>query len=142
MALGDTTQFQEAKAYMLDGGWEAADDIKVALITNAVVPTAGDTTPALTDYTECSAGGSYSAGGISIGNYGTCVSQTAGAAKFTSATNPSWAQQAGSPTNAYYALIYHVASGQAIGFVDLAGPFSIVTGTLTLNWNASGIITW
>ena len=30
MARGDVTVFEEAKAFMIDGGWESADDIKVA----------------------------------------------------------------------------------------------------------------
>lgn len=32
MAQGDVTVFDEAKAYMIDGGWEAADDIKCAIL--------------------------------------------------------------------------------------------------------------
>ena len=30
MATGDVTVFDEAKAFMIDGGWEASDDIKCA----------------------------------------------------------------------------------------------------------------
>lgn len=142
MALGDLVWFQEAKAYMVDGGWEAADDIKCALLTNGTVPAAGDTTPTLSDYTEVTPGGNYSAGGISLGTLGACVTQTAGAAKFDSSTDPTWAQHASNPTNAYYALVYHVTSGQGLCFVDLAGPFNMTTGALTITWNASGLATW
>lgn len=144
MANGDLTWFSEAKAFMADGGWEPTDDIKVALITNAVVPTAADTTPALTDYTEVTAGGNYAAGGASIGNWGTVVSQTGGAAKISSATNPSWAQIAGNPTNAYYAIIYNAtdAAKPALAFVDIGGPRNMTLGSLTVTWHASGIATW
>jgi len=144
MALGDLTWFAEAKAFMLDGGWEAADDIKCALITNAVVPLTGDTTPALTDYTEVAAGGNYAAGGISLGNWGTLVSQTAGAAKISTATNPSWAQNAANPTNAYYAVVYNTtdAGKGALCFIDLVGPYNLTTGTLSITWSASGLATW
>ena len=144
MAQGDLTWFQEAKAGMADWGWEAADDIRVALITNAVVPTAADSTPALTDYTEVTPGGNYSAGGISIGNWGTCVSQTGGAAKIASATNPSWAKNAANPTNAYYAIVYNYTDGGkgALAFVDLGGAFNMTTGALTITWDAAGLASW
>jgi hypothetical protein len=144
MALGDLTWFQEAKAFMLDGGWEAADTIKCALITNATVPTAADTTPALTDYTEVGAGGNYAAGGFTIDNWGTMVSQAAGAAKISSANNPTWAQNAGNPTNAYYGIVYNStdASKGALCFIDLAGPYNMQTGTLTITWNAAGLATY
>lgn len=143
MALGDVTFFQEAKAYMVDGGFEAADDIKVALITSGTVPAAGDTTPTLSDYTEVTPGGNYSAGGTSIGTYGNCISQAAGAAKFAAATSPTtWLQNASNPTNASYGLVYHVTTGQAFAFVDLAGPFNMTTGDLVLTWPAGGFATW
>jgi len=51
MATGDVLIFDEAMAYMLDGGWEAADDIKCAILDNTVTPVIGATTPALGDYT-------------------------------------------------------------------------------------------
>jgi hypothetical protein len=144
MALGDLTWFQEAKAFMLDGGWESTDDIKCGIITNAVVPATGDSTPAFTDYTEVTPGGNYTAGGISLGNWGTLVSQTAGAAKISTATNPSWAQHASNPTTAYYAIVYNTtdAGKGALCFIDLAGPFNMTTGALTITWSGSGLATW
>ena len=39
MARGDVTVFEEALAYMIDGGWEAADDIKCAVLDNTATPT-------------------------------------------------------------------------------------------------------
>lgn len=141
MALGDCVVFEEAKAYMLDGGWEAADDIKVAILDNTVAPAAGDTTPNLSDYTEVGAAGTYTAGGTSIGNYGTCVAEAAGVMTFDSGTNPTWAADGSNDTDAHWALIYHVTSGAGIAFVDLAGPVDMSTTALTLTWNASGIFT-
>lgn len=141
MAVGDVTVFEEAKAYMIDGGWEAADDIKCAILDNTLAPTAGDTTPALTDYTEVGTAGSYAAGGVSLGNLGTLVTEAGGTMTFDSGTNPSWAQNASNDTDAYWGLIYHVTSGQAIAFVDLGGPVDMSAGSLTITWNASGIFT-
>jgi hypothetical protein len=143
MAAGDITWFDEAKAYMLDGGWEAADDMKVAILDNTTAPTASDATPALADYTEVGAAGTYTAGGTSIGSWGTLVSEAAGTVTIDSATNPTWAQDASNDTDAYWALIYNdtQAGDPALAFVDLGGPVDMSSGSLTVTWNASGIAT-
>lgn len=143
MAQGDITWFEEAKAYMLDGGWEAADDIKVAILDNTTAPLAADATPALADYTEVGAAGSYTAGGTSIGNWGTLVSEAGGTVTIDSATNPTWAKNASNDVDAYWALIYNdtQAGDPALAFVDLGGPVDMTAGDLTITWNASGIAT-
>lgn len=143
MAAGDITWFEEAKAYMLDGGWEAADDFKVAILDNTTAPTAADATPALADYTQVGTAGTYVAGGTSIGNWGTIISEAAGTVTFDSATNPTWAQNASNDTDAYWALIYNdtQAGDPALAFVDLGGPVDMSAGSLTITWNASGIAT-
>ena len=38
MARGDLIVFNEALAFMLDGGWESTDDIKCAVCDNTVTP--------------------------------------------------------------------------------------------------------
>ena len=143
MAQGDITFFDEAKAYMIDGGWEAADDIKCAILDNTTTPTAADATPGLADYTEVGAAGSYTAGGTSLGNLGTAVTEAAGTMTFDSATNPSWAQNASNDTDAYWALVYNdtQVGDPALCFVDLGGPIDMTAGSLTVTWNASGIFT-
>lgn len=143
MAQGDMVVFDEAKAYMIDGGWEAADDIKCAVLDNTATPAAGDTTPALGDYTEVGAAGTYVAGGTSLGSLGTLVAEAAGTMTFDSATNPTWAQDASNDVDAYWGLIYNDTDvGKlAIAFVDLGGPVDMTAGDLTITWNASGIYT-
>lgn len=143
MAVGDITIFEEAKAYMLDGGWEAADDIKCAILDNTTTPTAADATPALGDYTQVGSAGSYTAGGTSLGTWGTLVSEAGGTVTVDSATNPTWAQNASNDTDAYWALIYNDtdAGDAAIAFVDLGGPVDMTAGSLTVTWNGSGIFT-
>lgn len=141
MATGDVTVFEEAKAYMIDGGWEAADDIKCAVLDNTVTPAAADATPALADYTEVGAIGNYTAGGVSLGTLGTAVTEAGGTMKFDSATNPTWAQHASSDVDAWWGLIYHVTSDQAIAFVELGGPVDMTAGDLTITWHANGIFT-
>lgn len=143
MARGDVTIFEEALAYMIDGGWEASDDIKCAVLDDTTTPAADDSTPALGDYTQVGAAGTYTAGGTSLGNLGTCVTEAGGTMTFDSATNPTWAQDASSDVDAYWGLIYNDTDGSdlAIGFVDLGGPVDMTAGDLTITWNASGIYT-
>lgn len=143
MATGDVTVFDEAKAYMIDGGWESTDDIKCAILDNTTAPAAGDTTPALADYTEVGAAGTYTAGGTSLGNLGTLTTEAAGTMTFDSATNPTWAQDGSNDTDAYWGLIYNdtQAGDPAIAFVELGGPVDMSAGALTITWNASGIFT-
>ena len=143
MATGDLIVFDEAKAYMIDGGWEAADDIKCAILDDTTTPAAADTTPALGDYTEVGTGGTYVAGGTSLGNLGASVTEAAGTMTFDSATNPTWAQDASNDVDAYWALIYNdtQAGDPAIGFVELGGPVDMTAGDLTITWNASGLFT-
>ena len=107
MAAGDVTFFNEAKANMLDGGWEAADDIKVAICDNTATPAAGTTTPTLSDFTEVTDAGSYTTGGESIGTWGNLISQTAGVVTFDSSTDPNWAQDGSNATDAYWGIIYN-----------------------------------
>lgn len=151
MATGTVTLFNQfyedvGKAqYNLE-----TDSIMVALVTNTVVPTAADPLPNFggalsggTDYSanEVAASTSYVAGGLDIA---ATFSQTSGVATLDGATNPSWAQDASGATNIYYGIIYDTtnAGKRAIGFVDLGGPVSLVAGSLTVNWNASGIASW
>ena len=143
MATGDVTVFDEAKAYMIDGGWEAADDFKVAILDNTTTPAAGDTTPALGDYTEVGTAGSYTAGGTSIGTLGTLVTEASGTMTFDSATNPTWAQNGSNDTDAWWGLLYNdtQAGDPALAFVELGGPVDMSAGSLTITWNGSGIYT-
>ena len=141
MATGTITVFEEAKAYMLDGGWEAADDIKCAVLDNTTTPLPGATAPDLTDFTQVGAAGSYTAGGTSLGTYGELVTEAAGVMKFDSATNPTWAQNASNDVDAWWGLIYHVLTGQAIAMVELGGPVNMATGSLTMTWPTGGIFT-
>ena len=143
MARGDVTIFEEALAYMIDGGWETADDIKCAVLDDTTTPTASDATPTLGDYTEVGTGGTYGAGGTSLGTLGACVTEAAGTMTFDSATNPTWAQDASNDNDAYWGLIYNDTDGSdsAIAFIDLGGPVDMSAGDLTITWNASGIFT-
>lgn len=143
MARGDVTVFNEAKAFLLDGGFEATDDIKCAICDNTAAPAANTASPTLGDFTQVGTSGTYVSGGTSLGNLGTCVAESGGTMTFDSATNPTWAQNASNDTDAYWGIIYNDTDGtdRAIAFVDLGGPVDMSAGALTITWNASGIFT-
>ena len=143
MATGDFIVFEEAKAYLIDGGFEAADIIKCAILDNTTPPTASFATPALSDFTEVGAAGTYTAGGISLGDLGTLVTEAGGTMKFDSSTNPTWARDGSNDVDAWWGLVYNDtdAGDRAIGFVELGGPVDMSAGSLTITWNASGLFT-
>lgn len=143
MAQGDIVWFEEARTFDYFAGWATSDDIKVAILDNTTAPTAADTTPALADYTEVGAAGTYTAGGTSLGNWGTINSEAAGTGTVDSATNPSWASNGLNDTDAYWGLIYNdtQVGDPAFAYVDLGGPVDMTAGALSITWNASGIAT-
>ena len=142
MATGDVTVFDEALEDALEN-WSGSDTIKCAILDNTTAPTAGTATPALGDFTEVGTGGSYTAGGVSLGTWADFISEAAGTTTFDSSTNPNWTQNASNDTDAYWGLIYNDtdASDRAFAFVDLGGPVDMSAGALTITWNASGIAT-
>lgn len=147
MARGDIFFFEEAlDDAFFDGGWESADDIKLAICDNTTAPTAADATPVLATYTQVTAAGTYTTGGTSIGSWGSLSSEAAGVLTFDSATNPTWAADASNSTTAYWGILYNDTQttpsvDPAILYVDLGGPVDMQAGDLTVNWNASGIFT-
>jgi hypothetical protein len=144
MAAGDISVFDEAKAYMIDGDWTSTDSIKVALLTSATAPTDADTTPALADYTQVTAGGNYTAGGETLDTLTNMVTEAAGTMTFDdTGASVTWSQNASNPTNARYGLIYNdtVAGDPGIAWIDLGSTIDLTAGDLTITWNASGIFT-
>lgn len=143
MAVNDVTFFEEALATRLDGGWLSADDIKIAICDNTTIPVASQVTPALGDFTEVGTAGSYVAGGLSLGDIGTLVTEAAGVMKFDSGTNPTWAKDALNDTDAHWGILYNATrtGDPAFAFVDLGGPVDMSVAALTINWNAAGIYT-
>lgn len=142
MATGDIVFFNEALEDALEN-WSGTDTLKCAVLDNTTAPTAATVTPALADFTEVGAAGTYVAGGASLGTWADFITQSAGTTKFDSATNPTWAQNASNDTDAYWGLIYNstLAGNKALCYVELGGPVSMAAGALTITWNASGIAT-
>jgi hypothetical protein len=145
MAAGDIVWFNAARSLDYFAGWAGTDDIKVAICDNTTTPAATTATPALGDFTEVGAAGSYTAGGTSVGTWadGWSDATAGGTGTLDSATNPTWAQNASNDSDAYWAIIYNdtQAGDPAFAYVDLGGPVDMSAGALTVTWNASGIAT-
>ena len=147
MARGDLTVFEEAKAYIIDGGWEAADQIWVGLVTNVPAVVVSDAVPAYgaggtTNYTAIATAGNYAAGGELLDTLGNMVVEAAGVMTFDdTGASVTWAQHASNPQTAMFAIVYHYTSKLAIAMITLAGPIDMQAGDLTITWNASGIFT-
>ena len=145
MARGDLIVFEEAKAYMVDGGWEPADEIWIGLVTDVCL--VGDPLPAYaaggtTNYTAIATAGEYAAGGLFLDTLANMVTEAAGVMNFDdTGASVTWAQNGASPQNADHAVIYHKTSGLCIAMIDLDGPINMQAGDLTITWNASGIFT-
>lgn len=145
MARGDLTVFEEAKATIIEGGWEAADEIWIGLVTDVCV--ASDAVPAYaaggtTNYTAIATAGNYAAGGLLLDTLANMVTEAAGVMTFDdTGASVTWAQDGSNPQDADHAVIYHKTSGLCIAMIDLDGPVDMQAGDLTITWNGSGIFT-
>lgn len=150
MAAGDLAVFEEAKAYMFDGGFLPTHEINIALITVAVVPVDAADQPGMnaganTTYTECTAGGNYVAKGELLNTIANMVTEVGGTMTFDDTdASVTWAAIAGNPTDARYAIIFNVDDTgleRAIAWIDLGATVDLTAGDLTITWDASGIFT-
>jgi len=149
MAQGDLLVFEEAMAYMYDGGWEPTDEIWIAITSD--VPAASDAVPgmavgATTTYTPIATAGNYAAGGLLLCTYADYITEAAGVVTADdTGASVTWAQDGSNPQNGKYAVIYNTTdtNERAICFVDLNGGSTVdmQAGDLTVTWNASGMFT-
>jgi len=145
MARGDLTVFEEAKATIIEGGWEPADEIWIGIVTD--VCGVADAEPAYaaggtTNYTAIATAGNYAAGGLKLDTLANMVTEAGGVMTFNdTGANVSWAQDGSNPQNGDHAVIYHKTSGLCIAMIDLDGPVDMQAGDLTITWDGSGIFT-
>ena len=141
MAIGDISVYNEAKAYMIDGGWEAADSIRIDLIRGSgTQPAITDVAPDPTNYTMATT----TEGVQTLDTLGNCIVASGATTTFddTGATVV-WASGGGNSTDCTYALVYNFsqAAPNGICFIDLGAARDLTAGSVTITWNASGIFT-
>lgn len=148
MATGDVTWFDQA---LLDLGEKvhdlSSDTLKLGLVTSVVTPATTTSNPAW------GAGGSTN---LSTNAVATATAWTgpvtlasvtwtivAGTPTLDAADPSQIAQDASGFTNARWGIIYNDtdASKRALLFIDLGSDRSIVSGPLSITFNASGIAT-
>jgi hypothetical protein len=145
MARNEWVTFEECSLDTMNGVHDfGSDTFSVRLITDAATePLAGTATPRWADFSanECTQGGGYTTGGEEL--TGTATSEAAGVTKFDSDENPVWTKTAGSPTDIYWAVLVNdsATNEECVGFLDMGGPVSMVSGDVTVTWNAAGILT-
>ena len=145
MARGDLTVFEEAKATIIKGGWEAADEIWIGIVTD--VCAVDDAAPAYaaggtTNYTAIATAGEYAAGGLLLDTLGNMVTEAGGVMTFAdTGASVTWAQDGSNPQDGDHAVAYHKPTGLCIAMIDLDGPVDMQAGPLTITWHASGIFT-
>jgi hypothetical protein len=121
------------------------DAFKTALYGNAVVP-AQSSTAALTQYNGAGStwvtanevtGTGYTAGGVAVAPV--TWTQGTNVVTFTSSGSPQWTA---SSFTAYGCLVYDTTTtNQAISWNYFGGAQTVTSGTFSITWNASGILT-
>ena len=161
MAQGTLALFDEFAESIGDGRIDLDNDtFKVALVTLQVggtptiaktdaVPTWGAGGSTNLSTSEVSAGGGYSAGGISLAT--PVWSQTSGVGTFdhnAGEASITWTSSAsGDPTTIKTAVLYSdtATNKDCIGFIDMTSDgttaISLLAGDITITWGASGIFT-
>ena len=127
------------------GGWEAADEIWIGLVTDVCVVSDADPHYAAggtVNYTAIATAGAYAAGGLLLATLTAMLAEAAGVVTFDdTGASVSWAQNGASPQNGDHAVIYHKTPGHCIAMLDLGGPIDMQAGDLTITWHGSGIFT-
>lgn len=142
MSAGDVVLFDRAKLNLVNGVHVMDTDvIKLAILTNAVVPVEGAAAPIFADYTEVTTAGTYTAGGITLT---VVLSEVSGIGKCNVTNNPTWLADALNGTDAYWGLIYNDsdATKRAIGFIDLGGVQDMVAEDLNVIWHPNGLFSF
>jgi hypothetical protein len=147
MATGDVTWFDQA---LVDISKKlinlSADTIKLGLITTSTTPAATTAVPCwgaggtTNMSTNAVATGTSYTGPITLGTVSCTLS---GGKMVFDAADVSVSQDASGFTNARWGIIYSdtATNKNCIAFVDLGSDRSIVSGPLSITWNASGILT-
>ncbi|HFD86861.1 MAG TPA: hypothetical protein ENJ35_04200 [Gammaproteobacteria bacterium] len=151
MAQGTFTLFEEFALSIANGYHDLdGDTFSVILVSDSIVGMETTATPDRSDFTEVTAGGGYSTGGITLTT--PLWTESGGVATFDHAVaQPSitWTAAAGSPTNIKTALLVNDGAGaiyDCLGFIDMTADggstaISLVAGNITITWGASGIFT-
>jgi hypothetical protein len=115
------------------------DTIKVALTTSAYTPDQ-DVHDFFNDVTNEITGTGYTAGGATLGSKSTSYDTASNETRLIAA-NAQWTT---ATITARYAVIYKdtgtASTSPLLGYVDFGGDQSVTAGTLTVQWDATGVL--
>lgn len=140
MAAGDITLFNEFAENMGKEVFNfSSDTIKAGIITNAVTPTAADSTPTWSDYSanQVATGTSYT-GPVTITTNWT----RSGATSELTGVSFTLTKDAGSGfNNGYWLIIFDdtEASDAAIAFMELGGPVDLSALDVNIKFNNAAV---
>jgi hypothetical protein len=129
--------YNRAKANLMNKEVDLeADTIKVALLNNSHSFTATHNTWSQVSANELAGSGGYTTGGATLAS----KAVTQAATTSWDAADVSWTSAS---FTAYHAVIYDdtLANDDLICSFDFGGAQTVSSGTFTIQWNASGIIT-
>lgn len=147
MAAGDVVWFDQALVDMAKKLIDLSGDIRLGIVDATITPSATTAAPCwgaggTTDFSaeQVSTGGTAYTGPIDLAGV-TCT--LSGGAMVFDADDVSISQDASGFTDGRWGILYDnaAANKNAIGYLDLGIARSIVTGPLSITWNASGILT-
>lgn len=146
MALGDLKTFSYYPYLAGLGTYNnSTDTFKLALVTEAYSAVNADlANPALTSFTEVTAGGNYTVGGNALPGNAWAINAGVTSLDFT---DFSMLKDAGNPTNAKTAIIINsTAGGDAYHAIDLTSDGGttapdLVNNDLNIAFNANGTFT-
>jgi hypothetical protein len=129
--------YERFKANLFNGECDLeADTIKCALMDNIHSFTATNNTWSQVSANELSTGGGYTSPGQDL----TTKAVTQAATTDWDADDAQWTS---ATFSAYHAVLYDdtLAGDDLIASIDFGGEQQVTSGTFTIQWNASGIIT-
>lgn len=140
-----STVYNYYKVKLMDSSTKinlAGDTIKLALVTSSYTPNI-DTDQYWSDVSTNEATGTgYTAGGYTLTTPTVTLVAASDLAKFD-ADDVVWTIS--SALSARYAVLYKStgtsSTSPLIGYVDFGSTYSLSSGTLTITWSASGVLT-
>ena len=143
--MATATLYNNYKLKLFDSSTKidlSSDTIKLAAVTSSYTPNI-DTHDFWDDVSANEASGTgYTAGGATLANKSAAVVTASDLAKFD-ADDVTWTIS--SAFSARYLVLYkstgNSATSPLIGYIDLGTTYSLASGTITLTWSASGVLT-
>lgn len=134
-----TKIYTQAQQDILNGNKNLTSDTLKLILVNGYTYSTSHAVYADVSASELSTANGYTAGGVTLTSV--AVSSASLVAKLAAA-NASWTASGGSIGPATGAILRDSTNDRVLEYIDFGGSNTTTTGnTLSINWNASGIVT-